>query len=214
MTRAVFAAHATEALVGVDREQDGHCAPGLGAAGGEAEVPGPGPGILDHDLLIHSGGQPPGVTALVQHTSVTTPGASPVLSDRQRPVALGQAARHRHASAPRGAPEDRNLDCEAPGRVCEVSGELEDGGGGRPQGERGAEADITRPHKLGAASSVSPPGQHQAQGVAALGGGACLEAVGLEQHLDRPQVWLPAQQRGVDGVDQQRPGTGGGFLAA
>ena len=36
----------------------------------------------------------------------------------------------------------------------------------------------------------------------------------LEEHLDWPQVWLSAQQRGVDGVYQQRPGTSGGFLAA
>ena len=94
---AVLAAHATEALVGVHREEDWHGAgeAGLRAGGREAEVPGAGAGVLDQDLLVQGGGPPPGLTPLVQHSPVPTLGAGLTRqADWQRPVAPGQAARH------------------------------------------------------------------------------------------------------------------------
>ena len=70
------------------------------------------------------------------------------------------------------------------------------------------------PDELTAAPPVSPASQEETDRLAALETASLLRAPGLEEDLDWAEVWFSAQQGGVDGVDQQRPGTSGGFLAS
>ena len=110
--------------------------------------------------------------------------------------------------------EDGDLHSEAAAAVSQVRGELQHSGPAAGQLERTGQADVARPDELRAPHHVPPPGEHHADHVTALTDAALLAGVRLEQHLDGPQVGLPAQQRGVDGVHQQGSPTGVGYLAA
>ena len=72
--------------------------------------------------------------------------------------------------------------------------ELEDGVAEGAEDEGRGEADVARPDKLSPSSPVPPPGQQDAPHLATLAGAPLLQAVRLEEDLDRPEVWLPAQE--------------------
>ena len=107
-----------------------------------------------------------------------------------------------------------HLHRQAAATVRLVCGELEDClTEGREEEGRG-EADVARPDELGPAPPVPPPGQEDAPHLPALAGAPLLGAVRLKEDLHRPQVGFPAQERSVDGVDQESTGTGWGQLTS